>query len=203
MPTNLYGSNDNFNLQTSHVLPAMMRKIHLAKCLEQNNFTAVRKDLTLMPYSLKEKYTNDMTEDDIVKLLNSFGINIINSKLKTNNLSFNEVALTLWGSGAPYREFLHVDDLTDALLYLMNNYSDYGHINVGTGKDLQIKELAEMTKTIVGFQGKINWDNSKPDGTPRKLLDVSKLTKQGWSHKVDLKSGISEIYKNYNSENYL
>jgi GDP-L-fucose synthase len=204
MPTNLYGPNDNYNLETSHVLPAMIRKIHLAKCLEQKDFTAIKKDFALRPYSVKEQYSDDMTEDDIIKILNTFGINIINSKLqsgsdglKTNNSTFNKVALTLWGSGSPYREFLYVDDLSDALLFLMNNYSDYNHVNVGTGKDLSIKELAEIIKDIIGFKGNLKWDSSKPNGTPRKLLDVSELFKTGWSPSISLTAGIEKVYESY------
>jgi GDP-L-fucose synthase len=98
------------------------------------------------------------------------------------------------GAGSPYREFLHSDDLADALLYMMNNYSDYGHVNVGTGKDLTIRELAEMIKEIVGFNGRLKWDTTKPDGTARKLLDVSKLFATGWVHKIDIAQGIRELY---------
>jgi len=197
MPTNLYGPNDNYNLETSHVLPAMIRKMHLAKCLEQNDLVTIREDLNKRPYSTKEKYSTEMSDNEIIKLLQSFGININNSKLKTNNSTFNEVALTLWGSGSPYREFLHVDDLADSLLFLINNYSDYGHINVGTGEDLTIKELAETVKKIVGFNGCINWDTSKLDGTPQKLLDVYKINKTGWKDKISLKDGIEKVYGSY------
>jgi GDP-L-fucose synthase len=197
MPTNLYGPNDNYNLETSHVLPALIRKIHLAKCLENNDFVAIRKDLKTRPFSVKKIYNPNWTHKDIMQLLNSFGIKIENPTLKIQNSKLNSVSLTLWGSGSPYREFLHSDDLADALLYLMNNYSDYGHVNVGTGKDLTIKELAEMIKQIVGFEGEIKWDTSKPDGTRRKLLDITKIYKLGWSFNISLTSGIKKEYKRY------
>jgi len=146
MPTNLYGPNDNFDLETSHVLPALIRKFHEAK-------------------------VND--EDEVV----------------------------IWGTGKPKREFLHVDDLADALLYLMNNYSGDQFVNVGVGKDISILELAELIKDIVDFEGEIVNDLSKPDGTPRKLLDVSRLNDLGWEAQISLEEGIKDTYewfkKNY------
>jgi len=146
MPTNLYGPNDNFDLETSHVLPALIRKFHEAK-------------------------VND--EDEVV----------------------------IWGTGKPRREFLHVDDLADALLYLMNNYNGDQFVNVGVGKDISILELAELIKDIVGFEGEIVNDLSKPDGTPRKLLDVSRLNELGWEAQISLEEGIKDTYhwfkKNY------
>ena len=146
MPTNLYGPNDNFDLETSHVLPALIRKFHEAK-------------------------VND--EDEVV----------------------------IWGTGKPRREFLHVDDLADALLFLMNNYNGDQFVNVGVGKDISILELAELIKDIVGFEGEIVNDLSKPDGTPRKLLDVNRLNDLGWEAQISLKEGIKDTYewfkKNY------
>lgn len=148
MPTNLYGQNDNFNLKTSHVLPALIRKFHEAKIHKASN-------------------------------------------------------VTVWGSGKPRREFLHVDDLADACLYLMINYNDPEIINIGTGVDITIKELAEITSKIVDYKGQITFDRSKPDGTPQKLLDVSKINKLGWKAKIDLESGLKATYswfiKNYDS----
>lgn len=140
MPTNLYGPNDNFNLQDSHVLPAMIRKFHEAKI-------------------------NQNTE------------------------------ITLWGSGQVKREFLHVDDLADALLFLMNTYNGKEILNIGTGIDLSIAELAETIKKVVGFKGKTTWDTSKPDGTPRKLLDISKIKNLGWESKTELTEGIQITYE--------
>ena len=140
MPTNLYGPNDNFDLETSHVLPALIRKFHEAKI---------------------------------------------------NNKPYVEV----WGTGTPRREFLHVDDLADAVVYLMNNYDENEPLNIGTGKDVTIKELAELIKEVVGYEGEIKFDTTKPDGTPRKLLDVSRLHNAGWEHKITLREGIENTYE--------
>ena len=142
MPTNLYGINDNFDLETSHVLPALIRKFHEAKI-------------------------NDDKE------------------------------VVMWGTGKPKREFLYVDDLADACVHLVNNYSNEIHVNVGTGEDLEIGELAEIIKDVVGFKGEIAKDLSKPDGTPRKLLDVSLLESTGWKYSTDLKEGIEKVYSWY------
>jgi len=195
MPTNLYGPGDNFNLETSHVLPAMLRKMHLAKCLENNDIKAIRKDLNKYPYSTKESYSDKITDEEILDLLNNFGISRCSSVSSV-------VKLSLWGTGLPRREFLYVDDLADAVVFLMNNYNakDIGEfVNIGTGNDLTIKELALMIKNIVGFKGQIKWDNSKPDGTPQKLLNVDRLHKLGWKHKYSLEQGIIkdyDVYKN-------
>lgn len=142
MPTNLYGPNDNYDLENSHVFPALIRKFHEAK---------VRKDKSII----------------------------------------------LWGTGSPYREFLHVDDLADAAVFLMNNYNDGEIVNIGTGKDLTIKELAYKIKNIIGFEGEIIFDLSKPDGTPKKLLDVSKLEKMGWKYSIDIDDGIRMTYDDF------
>ena len=142
MPTNLYGPNDNYDLQNSHVLPAMIRKFHEAKISDNQE-------------------------------------------------------VNLWGTGSPMREFLHADDLAEACVYLMENYSEPDFINVGTGKDVTIKELAETVKEIVGFEGNLHWDTTKPDGTPRKLMDVSRLHVQGWKHKIELKEGIALAYQDF------
>jgi len=195
MPTNLYGPGDNFNLETSHVLPAMLRKIHLAKCLESNDMKAIRKDLNKYPYSIKESYSDTMTDKEILDLLNKFGISRCSSVSSV-------VKLSLWGTGNPRREFLYVDDLADAVVFLMNNYNakDIGEfVNIGTGKDLTIKELAELIKNIVGFKGEIKWNSSKPDGTPQKLLNVDRLHELGWKNKYSLEQGIIrdyDVYKN-------
>lgn len=142
MPTNLYGPNDNFHPENSHVLPALMRRFHEAK----------------------------------VK---------------------NAKEVVVWGTGSPLREFLHVDDLADAVAFLMEGYSGSGHVNVGSGKEVSIKELAEMVKEVVGFQGDLVWDSSKPDGTPRKLMDSSKLAGLGWTPKIPLRDGLVDTYKWY------
>lgn len=140
MPTNLYGINDNFNLETSHVMPALIRKFHEAK--------------------------------------------VNNSK-----------EVVMWGTGKPRREFMYVDDLADSLIHLMLNYSDEIHVNLGTGEDIEIGELANLIKEIVGYEGKIVNDLRKPDGTPRKLLDVTRLNSTGFKHKIELKEGIEKVYK--------
>ena len=188
MPTNLYGPNDNYNLETSHVFPALIRKIHLAKCLEQNDIESLRKDLAKQPISLNYIYDPEWDIDKIKCILKEFGISKGNDGI---------VNLILWGSGSPFREFLYVDDLADSLLFLMHNYSEYGHINIGTGIDQTIKELADIIKNIIGFKGNIKWDKSKPDGTPRKLLDVSRLNNLGWEEKTKLQDGIIKTYNHY------
>jgi GDP-L-fucose synthase len=142
MPTNLYGPNDNYDLNNSHVLPALIRKFHEAK-------------------------------------------------------KKGEPSVTLWGTGKPRREFLHADDLADACFFLMQQYDEPGFINVGTGEDLEIGELALLVKKIVGYEGEIKHDLSKPDGTPRKLMDVSKLHKLGWKASINLEEGIRKVYQDY------
>jgi len=198
MPTNLYGYNDNFNLENSHVLPALLRKNHLCKCLENNDFDAIRKDLKKYPASIDENATNE----EIVKYLENFGI-------KQNNGS---VELHVWGSGIPFREFLWAEDMADACVYLMeksefedmvrvsdinNNEIKNTHLNIGTGKEISIKELAYLVKESVGFKGEIKFDPTKPDGTPRKLTDPSKLHALGWKHKIELSEGIKMVYEHY------
>jgi GDP-L-fucose synthase len=140
MPTNLYGFNDNYDLQNSHVLPALLRKFHEAK---------------------------------------------IN----------NHKEVIVWGTGTPLREFLHASDMANACVYLMQHFNDKGFVNIGTGKEISIKDLASLVKEIVGFEGEINFDTTKPDGTPRKLTDISKLNSLGWKHSIDLKEGINMVYK--------
>ncbi len=187
MPTNLYGPNDNFNLETAHVLPAMIRKFHLAKLLAMKDFSSIRADFK--KFGLSKNYCSkieELSDSDIQSLLAKFGI-------------FAEV-LNLWGTGTVYREFLHVDDLTSALLFLMNNYdfSDLGEcINIGVGVDLKISELAQIIKNTVGFSGEIKFDHASSDGTPRKLLDVSKISKLGWSAQMPLNNGIKSAYEWY------
>jgi GDP-L-fucose synthase len=138
MPTNLYGPNDNYDLEKSHVLPALLRKFITAK---------------------KNK----------------------------------ESSVTLWGTGSPFREFLHVDDLADACFFLMKNYNEAGLINIGFGEDISIKDLAHLIEKIIGYEGEIIWDTSKPDGTPRKLMDVSKLNQLGWKPTINLEEGIQKV----------
>jgi GDP-L-fucose synthase len=144
MPTNLYGPNDNYDLQNSHVLPALLRKMIVAKRTQQP-------------------------------------------------------AVEIWGSGTPRREFLHVDDLADACFFLMQEYDGTDWLNIGVGEDVSIKELAELIKDIVGYEGELQFDTSKPDGTPRKLLDVSKLHSRGWKAKTGLRAGIERVYEEVKS----
>ena len=192
MPTNLYGPNDNFHLENSHVLPAMIRKIHLAKCLNENDWDAVRKDLDLRAV---EGVSGKNNEEEITAKLKKFGI--------------EKDRVTLWGTGSPMREFLWSEDMADASVYMLLNvdFKDtYDsnqkeikncHINIGTGKEISIKELAEMIMKQVGFKGELCWDSTKPDGTPRKLTDVSKLHSLGWCHKVEIEDGVRKLYEWY------
>jgi GDP-L-fucose synthase len=182
MPNNLYGSNDNFDLETSHVLPALIRKFHLAKLAAAGNWDEIK----------KEESTFGHIPDDIKR---SIGINP--STDQPINLPTHQPAVILWGTGAPRREFLHVDDLADACLFLMKYYHESEIINVGWGQDQTIRELAELISDIIGFKGSIKWDSNKPDGTPQKLLDVSRLSKLGWQPKIGLKTGIRQVYQWY------
>jgi GDP-L-fucose synthase len=208
MPTNLYGPNDNYNLETSHVLPALVRKMHLGKCLENNDWESIHKDFNKFPV---ETADGNSTESEIYNKLVKYGIQHLKSTANLTPHTSNPVSIILWGTGSPYREFLYVDDLAEACVFVMTNvdFTDLKpinavsssikntHINIGTGKDLTIKDLALLIKDIVGFKGQLKWDRSKPDGTYRKLLDVSKINKLGWNEKIDLEEGIKMIYKLY------
>lgn len=198
MPTNLYGKNDNYNLETSHVLPAQIRKMHLAKALDEGNWAAIRRNLNARPV---EGVDGNADEATIVSILEKYGIRADAS---------GHVSLTLWGTGTPLREFLHSDDMADACVFLMENvdFKDIvagrnmkevrnTHINVGSGTELSIGELAQMVKRIVGFAGELKWDATKPDGTPRKLMDVSRLANLGWRYRIGLDEGIRGVYDNY------
>jgi GDP-L-fucose synthase len=195
MPTNLYGPNDNFNLETSHVLPAMIRKIHLAKALEEGDFDVIRVDLSKRPI---EGVNETASEEEIVTVLRKYG-------LEKNK----DVTLHLWGTGNPMREFLWSEDMADASVFIMENrdFKDVTsfcendivntHINIGTGKEIRIKDLAETIKKEVGFKGTLKFDTSKPDGTLRKLTDPTKLHALGWKHTIELEEGISKMYQHY------
>lgn len=206
MPTNLYGPNDNYNLETSHVMPALIRKMHLAKCLENNDWNTIHADLDKRPI---EGISGKSEKADILKILQKYGISVTQHP---GPVSRHPVTITLWGTGSPYREFLHVDDVADACVFLMDkvDFADLimpfapgpqlsaiknTHVNIGTGKDLTIKDLANLIKDIVGFNGNIEWDSSRPDGTYRKLLDVTRINALGWTDKIDLKVGIELVYK--------
>lgn len=183
MPTNLYGPNDNFDLETSHVLPALIRKIHLAKLLSEEKFDEVVKDLK----------ARDINE--AMAYLDKFGI--------------SKDIVEIWGTGEPKREFLHSEDMADACVFLLENrdFKDTydknskeirnTHINIGTGKDISINELANLVKNIIGFKGELYFNDSRPDGTMLKLTDPSKLHSLGWKHKVELEDGIKTLYEWY------
>lgn len=185
MPTNLYGPFDNFDLRSSHVLPAMLRKFHLAKALENKDWNTLRADLNKLPIN---GITGKSTEQDILAVLENEGI-----KLTTSNQQ--PTTIKLWGTGTPMREFLHVDDLAKAVVFAVENRLPEHLYNVGTGTDVTIKQLAETIQKEVGHKGNIVWDSSKPDGTPRKLLAISKLNKLGWKAEIDLQHGIESTYK--------
>jgi GDP-L-fucose synthase len=205
MPTNLYGPNDNYNLETSHVLPALIRKMHLGKCLENNDWISIKKDLNRYPI---EGVNDTFPESEILNKLSKYGVRISQDTSHLTPHNSPPVSITLWGTGSPYREFLYVDDLAEACVFIMQNvnFKDLitestkvinTHINIGTGRDLTINELARLIKSIVGFNGQLRWDNSKPDGTYRKLLNVSKINRLGWKEKISLKDGIEMIYLKY------
>lgn len=200
MPTNLYGPNDNFDLETSHAFPALIRKFHEAK---EKQKSEVR--------SQKSENQKNVIPDEPVPLSSSVNPetqqsqnpnNVILNEAKRNEESHFQNFVTLWGTGSPKREFLYVEDLADAIVYLMNKIDakdlyEQGltHINIGTGEDLSIAELADTIKNIVGFEGEIKYDSTKPDGTPRKLMDVSRLHELGWKHKTSLEEGIKKTYQ--------
>ncbi|MDR3651670.1 MAG: GDP-L-fucose synthase [Paludibacter sp.] len=191
MPTNLYGQNDNYDLEKSHVLPALIRKMYIGKCLMENDWTKIRADLDKLPI---EGVNGSFSNEIILKVLSKYGISTIN----------NEVNITLWGTGSPMREFLHVDDMADSSVFLLMNYDAPdtipSHVNSGCGEDLSIKDLSEIVKKSIGYKGKIIWDSTKPDGTPRKLMDVSKLKGLGWQPKISLEDGIKRVISVYINE---
>ena len=195
MPTNLYGPNDNFDLEKSHVLPALIRKILLGKALENANWDYIKNDLNKLPI---KGIDGAATQDTILKVLNEVGITVAK----------DNVHVEIWGSGKPKREFLWSEDMADACVFIMNN-SDFKdvakdlkevrntHINIGTGEDISIKELAILIKDIVGFKGELVFNTEKPDGTLKKVTDVSKLNGLGWKHSTALKDGIEKMYDWY------
>lgn len=192
MPTNLYGPNDNFDLERSHVLPAMIRKIHLAHCLNKDNWDAIRHDLNLRPV---EGVSGGSDSAEILAILAKYGVTAEEVKL--------------WGTGTPLREFLWSEEMADASVFVMEqvDFKDTYqtkdkeirncHINIGTGKEISICQLAELIVKTVGYQGKLTFDSSKPDGTMRKLTDPSKLHRLGWHHKIDVEEGVQKMYRWY------
>lgn len=192
MPTNLYGPNDNFHLERSHVLPAMVRKIHLGKCLIESNWDAVRRDLALRPV---EGVGGDASQEEITGILAKYGI--------------HPDRVELWGTGKPLREFLWSEEMADACVYIMErvDFKDTFqegdkeirncHINIGTGKELTIAELAQLIVKETGYTGQVVFNPEKPDGTMRKLTDVSKLHNLGWHHKIEIDEGVHRMYRWY------
>lgn len=199
MPTNLYGPNDNFDLEKSHVLPALLRKIYLGKCIEENNWEAINNDFNKRPV---EGINGDSTHERILKILTKYGVEIRDS-------ASNKVSVEIWGSGKPLREFLWSEELADACVYIVEkvNFSDVmpkdqkeirnTHINIGTGKEISIKDLACLIKNKIGFNGELVFNTSKPDGTLRKLTDVAKLHSLGWRHQIEIEEGIEKMFHWY------
>ena len=194
LPTNLYGPRDNFHLERSHVLPAMIRKMHLAKLLMEGNIDGIRLDLNNMPIN---GIDGNASIEDIYSILEKYGI-------------FKD-RLVLWGTGSPLREFLWSEDMADASIHILENVSFADlkggcpeirncHINIGTGKEISIKDLAYIIKDEIKYNGEIHWDNTKPDGTMRKLCDVSKLHSLGWKHTIEIGEGIHRLYSWYISQ---
>jgi GDP-L-fucose synthase len=191
MPTNLYGPNDNFNLETSHVFPALLRKIHLGKCLEKNDWTSIRRDLNKRPI---EGVDGNAAAIDIEKILQKYGV--------------TTKSVEVWGTGSPLREFLWSDEMADACVYIMENINFCDliqgrkeirntHINIGTGKEITIGNLARLIKEKVGFIGELKFNKLKPDGTMKKLTDPSKIHSLGWHHKIDINEGVDKLLQWY------
>ena len=187
MPTNQYGIGDNFNMETAHLLPMIMRRFHLAKLLSQNDFETIKKDL--------KRYKLGWNLDEKIDFNNNQSI-----ETALNNVGAFKDKVVLWGDGSVYRELMCSDDLADACFYLMKNkdYADIGeHVNITNGDDIQLKKLFEIVKKIVGFKGKIVYDTSKPNGTPRKMMDASKIKSLGWQPKIELEKGVADFYEWY------
>lgn len=231
MPTNLYGPNDNFDLEKSHVLPALIRKIHLGHCLEKNDLQSIRHDLTKRPI---ERINGQASEEEITQILNKYGVSRNTIKIQGNSHAVSSSSnrdnkprqeemriscqVEIWGTGAPLREFLWSEEMADACVFLMEHVDfkdciikDIGslengtwsgeirntHINIGTGKEISIKDLAKLVKDTIGFKGNLYFDTSKPNGSMRKLTDPSKLHNLGWNHKIGIEEGVQKIYNWY------
>ena len=226
MPTNLYGPNDNFDLEKSHVLPAMIRKIHLGKCLEENNWPAIRNDINKRPI---ESINGNNTEIEMLNVLSKYGINF--SQSLSSAVASSSVTVEIWGSGSPLREFLWSEEMADACIFVMENvdfkdivntqtlkhsinHSDAKslspslssspvketrntHINIGTGKEISIRDLAQLIQKTIDFKGDLVFNSTKPDGSMRKLTDPSKLHELGWQHKIEIEEGIYKMYDWY------
>tara|TARA_B100000795_G_scaffold213873_1_gene167553 strand:+ start:1466 stop:2545 length:1080 start_codon:yes stop_codon:yes gene_type:complete len=197
MPTNLYGENDNFHLENSHVIPALLRKIYLAKCLEEENWESIKYDLDKNPI---DGIDNKSSQNEVLAALRGYGIHF---DLITMSSSVN-----IWGSGNVKREFLYVDDMALASIFILelnektyqeNTQPMLSHINIGTGLDIKISDLAQKIKEIVGFKGVLYFDTSKLDGPSRKLTDVSKISYMGWSSEINLEEGLRKTYDWYSN----
>jgi GDP-L-fucose synthase len=203
MPTNLYGHGDNYNLEASHVLPALLRKFHLGKCLEDGNFEAIRKDLDRYPV---EKINGSFDQESIVRILSKYGV-------RKNERGKVEVGI--WGTGTPLREFMNSKDMAEACVFIMENidvkdiaaihtagvsdpdYHPPHFLNIGTGEEISIRDLAYKIKALTGFTGEVTFDSSKPDGTMRKATDTTALKGLGYKHKISLDQGIRKTYEEY------
>ena len=218
MPTNLYGPKDNFDLEKSHVLPALIRKMHLGKALENNDWEAIADDLNKRPI---EGVDGSQGKNDILKILHKYGVQRTNnSGMQGGVESDTSVAIEIWGSGKPLREFLWSEEMADACVFLMERYDFQDivelqekmsgfikevrntHINIGTGREISIAHLAEIVKVIVKYKGKLFFDTSKPDGAFRKLTDVSRLRALGWKYDIELDEGVYRLYMWYKSSVY-
>ena len=206
MPTNMYGPGDNYHPENSHVLPAFIRRMHLAHALERGDFEEIA---CVYKREQRSEGKDQMSEEELLEWLRKSGISL--SSDLCPQTSARGVRLACWGTGSPLREFLYSDDLAEACVFLLENisYDDVAfedetgtvqsHLNVGSGNEVSIKELAETVKAVVGFGGEIEWDTSKPDGTPRKLMDSSRLRRLGWMPAIELREGISRAYEDFQS----
>ncbi|MDH8701228.1 GDP-L-fucose synthase [Dysgonomonadaceae bacterium PH5-43] len=196
MPTNLYGPNDNFDLEKSHVLPAILRKVYLANALMKQDWDAITADLNKLPI---EGVSGSDTREAILTKLLKYGV--------------TEGSVEIWGTGKPLREFLWSEEMADACVYVMENvnFSDLKnesgeikntHINIGTGKEVSIAEVAQIVANVIGYEGKFVFNSDKPDGTMRKLTDPTKIHQLGWHHKIDIKEGVERLYRWYNLEEH-
>jgi len=208
MPTNLYGHGDNYNLEASHVLPATLRKFHLGKCLEENNLDTIRRDLNRYPV---EKIDGSSEQESIIRVLDKYGVRITGE----NNPGKKQVAVSIWGTGTPLREFMNSKDMSEACVFVMENidvddiirihksgksdpeYYPPHFLNIGTGEEISIKDLASKVKSLTGFSGDVVFDSSKPDGTMRKATDTTALKGLGYRHKISLDEGLARTYKQY------
>ena len=217
MPTNLYGPKDNFDLEASHVLPALLRKIHLGKALEENDWEAIAEDLNRRPI---EGVDGSQSRNEIMDMLEKYGVKEKNLSLEDSIIIKKKVSVEIWGSGKPMREFLWSEEMADACIFVMEktDFADivalqkvngkpiqevrHTHLNVGTGREISIAHLAEIIKVIVNFKGELIFNKNKPDGALRKLTDVTKLNALGWKYAVELDEGIYRLYKWYKSSIY-